>query len=279
MSNRRRHAEKNRHSSCPWPTRKKRIADRGGKCWTFSTGFLSADSRAIEMKSPKPSPVTPAIPYPDKMSMRLAEYLLLLASLLLLSACGPLYGQMMKFSEGLKSYEVLRGDPAELKKARNLLVVGPFLNADDEHHMCLPKEGGTFPFTAEIIFISKHNDAQRFAAGFERAGLFETELYLDLYYDRTEETAKRLKRMSASEMQTELNLKQIPELILFGTVRKLEHKIAPLRGVIVDVDYELEFYNPGSGQSTVIAVSVFEMFNEDLNTIIRAIKNSLASAG
>jgi hypothetical protein len=85
--------------------------------------------------------------------------------------------------------------------------------------------------------------------------------------------------MSASEMQTELNLKQIPELILFGTVKKLEHKIAPLRGVIVDVDYELEFYNPGSGQSTVIAVSVFEMFNEDLNTIIRAIKNSLASEG
>lgn len=208
--------------------------------------------------------------------MKIPRCFLLLTSLVLLSACGPLYGQSMKLSEGLKGYEVVKGDVAELKKVKNLLVLGPFLGASDEHHMCIPREEGTFPFTSDIIFISKHNDAQRFAAAFEKAGLFDTELYLEVYYDRIEETTKRLRAMNRLEMEKELKLKTAPELVLFGVVKKIEHKIAPLRGVLVDVQYELEFYNPETRQSIVIDVAVFEMFNEDMNTIVKEIKNRMA---
>lgn len=205
------------------------------------------------------------------------RYFLLLASLILLTSCvGPLYGQAMKLSEGLKSYEVVKGDIAELKKVKNLLVVGPFLGTGEEHHMCIPKAEGTFPFTSDIIFISKHNDAQRFAAGLEKAGLFDTELYLEVYYDRIEATTKRLRAMSRQEMQNEFKLKTLPEMVLFGVVKKINHKIAPLRGIIIDVEYLLEFYNPETRQSIVIDVAVFEMFNEDLNTIIGETKNRMA---
>ncbi|MCK4837674.1 MAG: hypothetical protein KAS94_02670 [Desulfobulbaceae bacterium] len=59
-------------------------------------------------------------------------------------------------------------------------------------------------------------------------------------------------------------------------VEKRDHKIAPLRGVIVDVQYELEFYNPGSRQSILIDVAVEGVFKEDLKAIISETKNRLA---
>jgi hypothetical protein len=165
----------------------------------------------------------------------------------------------------------------ELNGAKNLLVVGPFLNAGEEHHMCTPREEGTFPFTSDIIFITNHNDAQRFAEGFKQADLFDTELYLEAYYDRIEETVKRLKTMNSLEIKKELDLKHLPEMILFGVVKKREHKVAPLRAIIIDVQYELEFYNLDSRQSTVIDVAVFEMYKEDLKTIIQETKNRMAT--
>jgi hypothetical protein len=181
----------------------------------------------------------------------------------------------MKFSEGLKSYEVTKGNIMELNGVKNLLVVGPFLNAGEEHHMCTPREEGTFPFTSDIIFITNHNDAQRFAEGFKQADLFDTELYLEAYYDRIEETVKRLKTMNSLEIKKELGLKHSPEMILFGVVKKREFKVAPKRGVVVDVQYELEFYNPDSQQSILIDVAVTELFKEDLKTIIHETKKRL----
>lgn len=208
--------------------------------------------------------------------MKFLKAIPLLTWCLFLSSCGPLYGQFMRLSEGLKSYEVVEGNATDLKRASNLLVVGPFWGAENEHHMCIPKEEGTFPFTSEIIFITKYNDAQRFADGFKEAGLFNTELYLDVYYDQLAETAKSLRTMNGLEIRDKLQLKQTPEMILFGRIKKREHKIAALRGVIMDVNYELEFYNPDSRQSIVIDVAVFEMFKQDMKTIIRETGNRMA---
>ena len=209
--------------------------------------------------------------------MKILRYYLVLASCILLSGCGPLNSQFMKLSEGLKSYEVSRGNIKELNGVKNLLIVGPFIGADDEHHMCLTGENGSFPSDSDIIFITKHNDAQRFAAGFKKAGLFNTELYLELYYDRIEETIKRLKTMGSVEIKKELKLKQAPEMILFGAIKKFGHDVAPLRAIIVNVQYELEFYNPDSRQSVLIDVAVLEPFGEDLNTIISETKDRMAT--
>ena len=209
--------------------------------------------------------------------MKTMKYFMLLLMCVSVSACGPIYGQFMKLSEGLKSYEVTKGNIMELKEVKNLLVVGPFLNAGDEHHMCTPREEGIFPFTSDIIFITNHNDAQRFAEGFQQANLFATQLYLEPYSDRIEKTVKRLKTMNSQEIQKELDLEGLPDMILFGTVKKRDHKVAALRAIIIDVHYELEFYDPDSRQSTVIDVAVFDMYNQDLQTIIQETKGRLAA--
>lgn len=50
----------------------------------------------------------------------------LMPLVMLLSSCGPIIGQMMRFSEGVKDFKVVEGDLAVLSRGRNILVVGPF---------------------------------------------------------------------------------------------------------------------------------------------------------
>lgn len=208
--------------------------------------------------------------------MTILKYFLLLIGFIFLSACGPLYGQLMKTNEGLKDYSVLAGDILKLKDVKNLLVIGPFLGKGTEAETCIPKEDCIYPDSMDMKFVKKYNDARRFAHGFQEAELFDTEIYLEVYYERIEETTKRLKTMSSLEIQKEFDLTHSPEMLLFGVVKKRDHKIAPLRGVIVDVEYELEFYNPDSRESIVIDIAVEGVFKDDLKTIIQETKNRIA---
>jgi hypothetical protein len=179
----------------------------------------------------------------------------------------------------VKSYEVVRGDIADLASADNLLVIGPFWGVEDEHHLCIAGEGKAFPSESEIIFINKYNDAQRFAEGFRKSGLFNTELYLEVYYDELEKTSKRLRELSGNEIKDALDLDRQPDLILFGRLKKRDHKIAPLSQVFIDAEYELEFYNPNLHRSTITDAAVFEPFEEDIESIVRETGNLIATLG
>ena len=207
--------------------------------------------------------------------MKTMKYFILFTICILISACGPISGQLMKSSEGLKNYEVIKGDLLKLKEVKNLLVVGPFLGTGTEQQTCIPKENCIYPYSMDMKFVTKYNDARRFAYGLQQADLFDTELYLELYYERLLETVKRLKTMNSLEIKKELALKHLPEMILFGVVKKRENKVAPKRGVVVDVQYELEFYSPDSQQSILIDVAVAELFKEDVKTIIQETKKRL----
>ena len=207
--------------------------------------------------------------------MKTLKYFMLLLICILISACGPIVGQFMKSSEGLKNYTVVNGDLQDLKEVNNLLVVGPFEGKGTEQQTCVPGEECIYPYSMDLKFVTKYNDAKRFAYGLKQAELFDTELYLELHYDRLSETVKRLKTMSSPEIQKELELEKLPDMILFGVVKKRDNKIAPTRGVVVDVHYELEFYRPDSQESILIDVAVVELFKEDLKTIIQETKKRL----
>lgn len=193
-----------------------------------------------------------------------------------LYACGPLQGQLMKSSEGLHDYRVVKGDIRQLRGGKKLLVVGPFIGKGPEAETCLPGQSCIYPDNMELKFVTKYNDARRFAHGLLEAGLFTTELYLEADYDRIDETVGRLKAMPGREIGQALDLEFAPELILFGVVTKREHRVAPKRGVVVDVRYELEFYDPDSRQSILIEVAVTGLFKDDLKVIIQETKNRLA---
>jgi hypothetical protein len=209
------------------------------------------------------------------MIMKLTKYLLLLMGCVLLSSCGPLRGKAVMSSVGLKHYTVTKGDVMKLKEVKNLLVVGPFFGKGTEEQTCTPKTKCIYPDNMDINFVTKYNDARRFAHGLQEAKLFETELYLDVDYSTINETIKHLKARTGPEIKGELNLRHAPEMILFGVVGKRDRKVAPLHGVVVDVQYELEFYNPDSHQSILIDVETINVFKEDMKTIIRETKKKM----
>lgn len=208
--------------------------------------------------------------------MKTIRGFLLLLGCVLLSACGPISGQLMKSSEGLKDYRVTQGDLTGLRGIENLLVVGPFIGKGAEAQVCVPKADCLYPDNMDIKFVSKYNDARRFAQGLQEADFFKTELYLVVDYARINETVNRLKSLSSLEIKNEFALKSAPEGVLIGVVKKRDLHVAPRRGVVVDVEYELEFYQPDSRQSIVIEVAVAGVFKDDLKAIIQETKRRLA---
>jgi hypothetical protein len=170
--------------------------------------------------------------------------------LLLLAGCGPILGQMMKASEGLKSFEIKQGDLAALGEGRDLVVFGPFTKTD------------------QAFYIARGEDAANFAQGLRNSGLFRTELYVERQYDKAEELASRLRASTPAQIKTALGLKEAPEFVLFGTILHRSTIVAPTRGVVTDVGYRLEFWDVKAGTSVVLEASVKELFEDCVPRIV-----------
>ncbi len=81
--------------------------------------------------------------------------------LLMLSACGPIIGGMMVASNGVKDFNVITGDLADLPMGSRVAVLGPFDKTD------------------EAFYICRGEDAAAFASAFNQSGLFSAELAMD----------------------------------------------------------------------------------------------------
>lgn len=140
------------------------------------------------------------------------RFVIVLLLTVVLAGCGPLFGQISALSDGVKEVRVLKGELAGLPAGAALLVYGPF----DK--------------TAEAFYLCRGEDAADFAAALEEAGLFSAALYLERDFDRRAKTAAELRRTSGPELQRQLDLDQIPEMILFGTILERRTSVAPTRG-------------------------------------------------
>lgn len=191
------------------------------------------------------------------MKTRLAVIALLA---LALSACGPIIGQVMRTTDGIKNFQVIEGALSDLKPGSRLLVFGPFAR------------------TAEAFYISRGEDAYTFADSFNEAGLFQTETYLERDYARLDQRAAALRDKTPAQLAADLELKAPPQLILFGTLVERETIIAPTRGVVMTTAYRLEFFNPSTGNSTVLEVTVKDLFEDCIPSVVRAIMNQQGRA-
>jgi hypothetical protein len=184
----------------------------------------------------------------------------LLALLLLtLTACGPIFGQLVRMSEGVRSMKVTTGQIGDLKLGEKLLVVGPFAVADGAFSLC------------------RGEDAANFATALKDVGLFKTENWFGMLYEDPRPEVKRLKNMTADQMRTELKLRQTPDRVLFATVLDRDTIVAPLRGVVMDVAYRLEFLDPTTGQSVIIEAAVKKQFADCIPAIAEALLEKVAA--
>lgn len=180
--------------------------------------------------------------------------------LLCLASCGPVLGQLMRATEGIRSFEVTEGRLGDLPIGSRLLVFGPFAKTDAAFYIC------------------RGEDAADFAQALGDADLFRTELYLERDYERLEATARALREKTPQQLQADLGLAAQPDLLLFGTILNRSMVVAPARGVVTDVGYRLEFFDPGSRRSVTVEIAAKELFERAVTEITRELAERRARA-
>lgn len=190
----------------------------------------------------------------------LKRLLLVVPLLLTLVSCGPLIGQLMRAADGVKNFQVVSGDLATMRKGQQILVVGPFDMA---------------PGAWEI---ARGDEAALFSTEFDRAGFFNAELYMGDRYAKASKIFAELKSKSAAQLKADYALEVEPDVVMFGTVLSRETIVAPTRGIIMEVAYRLEFFNPGIGNSTVVEVKVHEHFKNCIKVVVEELARRVVAA-
>ena len=189
--------------------------------------------------------------------MKMKNILIIFVLSVTFISCGPVIGQLMRVSEGVKKFEVTSGDINDLKSTKNILVYGPFTKGEKGWHIC------------------KGEDATEFANKLAESGLFASEAYVERDSTKFKTTKESLKSKSGADMKNMFGLKSAPDTIMFGTIVERDTVVAPARGIIMNVEYKLNFYNIASKKETVIRVRVKELSQDAVTTAVEKIKREL----
>jgi hypothetical protein len=191
----------------------------------------------------------------------LKKLAVLMPLLLLLSSCGPIIGQLMKVSEGVKDFRVVAGDIADFKTARNILVVGPFAKAPGAYYIARGDEAG--------MFFQEINNTDTLHA----------ELHIGKRYGDLAEMASSIRSKSSSQLKSEMDLQTEPDLVMFGTILARDTIVAPTRGIIMRVSYRLELFNPATNGSTVVEITVKDHFRDCIKLVVTEMLRQAGIAG
>lgn len=190
----------------------------------------------------------------------LKRLVLLVPLLLSLVSCGPIIGQMMRMADGVKNFQVVSGDLATLRKGQHILVVGPFDTAPGAWDIARGDEAATFPMEMN------------------RAGFFTAELHMGDRYGKASKVVAEVKGKTAAQMKNDYELEAEPEMVMFGTVLSRETIVAPTRGIIMEVTYRLEFYNPATAKSTMVIITVHEHFKDCIKVVVEELARRVVAA-
>jgi hypothetical protein len=180
-------------------------------------------------------------------------------TLLALAACGPIFGQLMRVSEGIKQFEVSSGRLSDLKGGGTLLVYAPFVKAEEAFIVC----------PGEI--------EEQFAGALSKAEVFKAESFLERDPVKAAAARAGIKGKTPEQLRQELNLTVAPERILFGTMVRREMTVAPMRGVVMEEAYRLEFHDLRSGAVTVLEVAVRDLAEDCIPALVKELVARLAN--
>ncbi len=173
----------------------------------------------------------------------------IIALILLLAGCGPIIALVSKTSDGIGDVAV-KGDPTTLRGGGDLLVYAPFAKTDQAFYICRGEE------------------AANFAEQLQRQGLFKTAVHFEWTLDAESKTAMHLRSLSATELKNQLGLEREPGRILFGTLVKRAESATPLRGVVMQTTYRLEFYDVAKKTSTTFELEAHFLAEEMVAEVV-----------
>ncbi len=192
---------------------------------------------------------------------------------LFISSCGPIWGQAIRVTEGIKTFTVVEGDISNLQPIKSIYVLSPFLNEEGDFFMCTSEDGTIFPYSTKVKYVCRGDIPEKFSAEFNEADLFTSEVFSLRDTAQTTSLKEMLMTKSADELKKELSLATIPEVIMIGSVTALDHSIAPLRGIVTTISFRLDFINVVTKKSTVIDVTVKKL---DQDTIPRVVEEMVS---
>lgn len=191
--------------------------------------------------------------------MKKILFVIMVVALLPMTGCGPIIGQLMRLSEGIKDFKVIGGNLNQIQVGSNLLVVGPFSKAPGAY------------------YFSRGDDAAAFPNNLEETGLFNTDLYIGPKFSNDDKVSS-LRHKSGEQISQELNLKNAPDYIMYGTILERDTIVAPTRGIIMQVGYRLEFVNLSNKSSVTIEVTVKDHFKDCIATLTTEIAKQIKAA-
>jgi len=182
---------------------------------------------------------------------------LAMATLLLLSACGPIIGSMMAASNGIKEFRVTSGNLSILRPGARVAVLGPFATTPSSFEICRGEE------------------AAAFTASFNQTGLFPAELAMTNRLAKPAPRSADWQGQSPDAVQQAMGLANPPDLLMSATILHREMVAAPAQGVIMRVGYRLDFLELASGKSATVEISVQEMFQNAVPASVRELAKNL----
>jgi hypothetical protein len=180
-----------------------------------------------------------------------------MATLLLLSACGPIIGSMMASSNGVKEFRVISGNLAALRPGARLAVLGPF---------------ATTPASFEIC---RGEEAAAFAASFNQTGLFAAELAMTNRLAKPTPRSADWVGQTPASVQKAMGLANPPDILMSATILHREMVAAPAQGVIMKVGYRLDFLELNGGKTVTVEVSVQQMFQDAVPASVTELAKNL----
>ena len=184
-------------------------------------------------------------------------FYLIIASLLFLSSCGPIIGGAMVAGNGVKDFQVVRGDLSSIRTGSHLAVLGPFATTESSFEICRGEE------------------AAAFTNNFNKTGLFISELAMNNRLSETIPHSSDWRKSSPEEVQKALGLSNSPDLVMSATILSREMVPAPARGIIMKVGYRLDFLDLNSDQETSIEITVQQMFQDAVPASVQAFAQHL----
>jgi hypothetical protein len=169
------------------------------------------------------------------------------------AGCGPIIGQVMKASTGLKEFKVVSGSVQDFAAVGAVVVIAPF------------------PKTEKAYYISRGEDEWHIADGFRRAGLFATEYVFEGGPEKATATFEALRGSFPTEVQKRLSLAAAPDAILTGELLEREETVAPTVGIIQQMRLRLDLTNLKTRATTSIEISVKAIHKDTIPLIVSEI--------
>lgn len=173
------------------------------------------------------------------------------------AGCGPIIGQAMRATNGVKAFEFSEGSAGDFRSVKQVLIFAPFEKAEGAY------------------FICRGEDEANLATELQKQGLYTTDFTMEREYGKGPQTLAALRAKTPEEVQDQLKLKWAPDAILSGKILERDETVAPTVGMIQELKLRLDLYNLRTRKSASVVIGIKELHQHTISEIVKELKRRI----